>query len=137
MFTEDGHVRGDQNEKFAIEGHEPSLPLEEKNWKLVWSDEFDGSTLDESKWIFGSVCFTSLIPRIPEKGVKVENGNLILSVTEENGRCYFPQLQTDENYYLDRPNEGSEWPVAKFRKSKFMHRYSYYEILARLQKQKG
>ena len=25
-------------------------PTEGKQWKLVWHDEFDGSTLDESKW---------------------------------------------------------------------------------------
>ena len=32
--------------------HEDRLPAptEGKQWKLVWHDEFDGSTLDESKW---------------------------------------------------------------------------------------
>jgi beta-glucanase (GH16 family) len=31
------------------ENHLPA-PTEGKQWKLVWHDEFDGSTLDESKW---------------------------------------------------------------------------------------
>ena len=32
--------------------HKDNLPApaEGKEWKLVWHDEFDGSTLDESKW---------------------------------------------------------------------------------------
>lgn len=36
--------------KFEIEGHEPSFLPEGKEWTLAWSDEFDGDTLDESKW---------------------------------------------------------------------------------------
>lgn len=29
-----------------------TFPEKEHQWKLVWSDEFDGSSLDMSKWIF-------------------------------------------------------------------------------------
>ena len=36
---------------FEIEGHAPSL-LPDGEWKLFWSDEFDGDTLDTSKWSF-------------------------------------------------------------------------------------
>ena len=38
--------------KYEVENHEYSLLPKDKEWKLVWSDEFDGDTLDESKWSF-------------------------------------------------------------------------------------
>ena len=37
---------------FEIENHEPSFLPEGRKWKLAWSDEFDGDTLDESKWLY-------------------------------------------------------------------------------------
>ena len=36
---------------FDVKDHEPSW-LPEGNWKLTWADEFDGDTLDESKWCY-------------------------------------------------------------------------------------
>ena len=39
-------------QKFEIKDHEHSLLPENKKWKLVWHDEFDGDTLDESKWSY-------------------------------------------------------------------------------------
>lgn len=34
--------------KFEVQGHEPSyLPAGE--WRLIWSDEFDGTELDRTK----------------------------------------------------------------------------------------
>lgn len=36
-------------QKFELEGHAPSLLPDGMNFKLVWSDEFDGDTLDASK----------------------------------------------------------------------------------------
>ena len=37
--------------KFEVQGHEPSyLPAGE--WRLIWSDEFDGTELDRTKWDF-------------------------------------------------------------------------------------
>ena len=36
--------------KFIVPGHEVSLLPEGKKWKMVWSDEFDGTELDTSKW---------------------------------------------------------------------------------------
>ena len=36
--------------KYEVEGHEPSYLPDGTNWKLVWSDEFDGTELDTSKW---------------------------------------------------------------------------------------
>ena len=38
------------NEDSAQGGNQPTEPLIPKGWNLVWSDEFDGSSLDTSKW---------------------------------------------------------------------------------------
>ena len=38
--------------KFNVDGHEPSLLPDNMNFKLVWSDEFDGTKLDTSKWSY-------------------------------------------------------------------------------------
>ena len=37
--------------KFEVAGHEPSLLPENMDFTLVFSDEFDGYTLDREKWI--------------------------------------------------------------------------------------
>ena len=36
--------------KYNVKNHEPSFLPEGKQWKLAWSDEFDGTELDRSKW---------------------------------------------------------------------------------------
>ncbi|MGE5498191.1 MAG: family 16 glycosylhydrolase, partial [Syntrophothermus sp.] len=30
----------------------PALSLNAQSWKLIWADEFDGTTVDQSKWVF-------------------------------------------------------------------------------------
>ena len=40
---------------FDVSGHRPSLLPEDKEWTLVWSDEFDGNSLDRSKWDFANI----------------------------------------------------------------------------------
>ena len=37
-------------QNFKVDGHEDSLLPDGKSFKLVWQDEFDGDTLDTSKW---------------------------------------------------------------------------------------
>jgi len=58
------------------------------NWTLVWSDEFDGSNLDTTKWSYEEnckgngeelQCYTSR----PEN-VAVSDGNLHIKVRKEN-----------------------------------------------------
>lgn len=122
---------------FKIDGHKDSLLPDGKKWELVWNDEFDGETLDESKWDFRMCLLHKPHPAYTKKGVALNGKScLVMSVVEEDGHFYSPQLQTGENF-LDRPNCESEWPVARFKKPKFMHRYGYYEARVRLQKQKG
>ena len=37
---------------FKLDNHADSVLPENKNWKLIWNDEFDGTELDTSKWGF-------------------------------------------------------------------------------------
>ena len=39
---------------FEVQGHEPSV-LPQGNWRLAWADEFDGETLDTTKWDYPKV----------------------------------------------------------------------------------
>ena len=38
------------NTDSAEGGNQPTEPLTPRGWELIWSDEFDGSSLDSSKW---------------------------------------------------------------------------------------
>lgn len=123
--------------EFNIENHKPSLLPENKEWKLVWHDEFDGDTLDETKWDFRLHLLHKRHETFTTEGVSLDgNSNLVLSVIQKDGEYYSPHLQTGENY-LDRPNTDSEWPIAQFKKPKFLHKYGYYEVRCKLQKQDG
>lgn len=111
-----------------------------KNWKLVWNDEFDGNTLDTSKWGFRLHLMQTRHQTFAKEGVEVKDGLLYLNLVEKNGQYYSAHLQTGQNY-LDRPGEpyssGLTWPIAKINEPKFMHKYGYYEIRCKLQEQPG
>ncbi|WYQ43121.1 glycoside hydrolase family 16 protein [Bacillus sp. FSL W7-1321] len=66
---------------------------EQEGWRLVWSDEFDGNTLDQSKWRYD---IGNGYPNLPgwgneelqyysdhPKNVRVENGELIIEAHQE------------------------------------------------------
>ncbi|MBX9852975.1 MAG: family 16 glycosylhydrolase [Cytophagaceae bacterium] len=70
-------------------------------WKLAWSDEFNGASLDQSKWTYqtGTGCDINLCnwgnnelqtyTNRPEN-IAVQNGNLVITARKENfgGRSY-------------------------------------------------
>lgn len=99
-----------------VQGDKVPPPPEGKQWKLVWHDEFDGSTLDESKW------------ETPPDGQRRDawwmrdavsldgQGHLVIRTFEANGR------------YIDG--------CARTR-GKFEHSFGYYVARIRLQKQPG
>ena len=35
----------------------PETPKDSANWSLVWSDEFDGASLDAAKWNLADNCW--------------------------------------------------------------------------------
>ena len=65
-----------------------------KHWKLVWHDEFDGDTLDMSKWSFRHHLFHKEYPAYTEEGVEVSGGCLHIKVVKKDGQFCSAQLQT-------------------------------------------
>lgn len=120
--------------EFSVADHEPSI-LPDGNWTLAWSDEFDGTELDETKWSFRyhlfhkrHECF------VGKEGIELDGESCIrFKQVEKDGKLYSSQLQTGENWY-DRPSQKSDWNVAKLSESKFEHKFGYYEIRCKLQK---
>lgn len=130
--------------------HVPSLLPKGKKWKLVWHDEFDGDTLDRSKWDFRMHLMQQRHPTFTDQGAVPDGkGNLLLTLQEKDGHFYSPHLQTGYNY-MDRPGESFcfdanpdkpkpkfVWPIGKFQEPKFAHKYGYYECRCKLPTQEG
>ena len=100
---------------YKLKNHTDSILPDGKQWKLVWNDEFDGETLDESKWSYRFHIMGTRMESWDDENAKLDGkGNLILSVTEKDGIYHTSQLQTGENY-MDRPGTKFEkytWPIA-------------------------
>ena len=114
----------------------PSLLPQDKQWKLVWHDEFDGPCLDETKWSFRRHLFHREHPTFTDQGVSLRDSCLHINLIEKDGQYYSAHLQTGENY-MDRPGENRDWPIASFTKPKFMHKYGYYECRCKLPMSRG
>ena len=114
----------------------PSLLPQDKQWKLVWHDEFDGSSLDETKWSFRRHLFHREHPTFTDQGVTVQDSCLHIKLIEKDGQYYSAHLQTGENY-MDRPSKSRDWPLAPFSTPRFMHKYGYYECRCKLPMSKG
>ncbi len=129
--------------QYHVDNHAPSLLPEGFNFKLVWSDEFDGDRIDDQKWNYRLNMMGKRHPAWTDKGVKVENGFAVFSVFEENGEIVSSQLQTGHNF-MDQPTERTmfghddlQWQIGKLHESKFLHLYGYYECRCRLQQKNG
>ena len=127
--------------KFEIKNHEPSL-LPEGNWKLVWSDEFDGNELDRTKWDFRLNFWGRPFAAYTDQGIVVKDGCVELHRTERDGCYVSPQLQTGSNSFdvplanNDNPwNQDTIWRLGELSPAKFEHRYGYYECRCKFQKE--
>ena len=127
----------------CVPGHEPSLLPEGRRFRLVWHDEFDGNSLDESKWSYrtnfwGRRAHWFAAPE--DNAVEVKDGLLRLKLVKKaDGRFVSPQLQTGELMWdiPHVPNPSGFWPLPKREKPKFVHKYGYYECRCRLQRMPG
>ena len=122
-----------------VEGHAASLLPKGKQWKLVWNDEFDGDTLDETKWSYRTYYWGQKSPTFTDhEGVELDgNSHMRMYLICENGQYRSPHLQTGSNSFdIPRDTDGF-WPLGKMEKPKFMHRFGYYEIRCRLPKNDG
>lgn len=130
--------------QYNITNHEPSLLPEGKNWQLIWSDEFDGTELDTSKWDYRMSMMGVRWPAWTDKGVHLDgNSNAVFTMIEEEGRPVCSQLQTGYNF-MDEPvssttfyKENLQWRIGKLKEQKFTHKYGYYECRCRLQQKPG
>ena len=128
----------------AVKGEEPSL-VPAGDWKLVWNDEFNGTELDKSKWIFRTNFYGRVMKGYTDKGAELDGkGRLRLKLVLEDGTIKASQLQTGTNYH-DAPRnlepnpwgQAPIWGVGEQPKPTFMHRYGYWEIRCKFQKLPG
>ena len=78
-------------QRFDVAGHEPSF-LPEGEWKLVFSDEFDGTELDRTKWDFRYNFWGKPFGAYTDAGVVLDgNSHIELHRTEKDGYYVSPQ----------------------------------------------
>ena len=131
-------------QKYEIYGHAPSLLPDNRKYKLVWQDEFDGGELDTKKWDYRLSMMGRRHPAWTDKGVHLDgNGNCVFTLIEEDGRPQSSQLQTGYNF-MDEPTvpttfgkDHLQWQIGKLKENKFTHKYGYYECRCRLQQKEG
>jgi len=93
---------------------EPDVP-KGKKWKLVWSDEFNGTTLDESKWT--SHTYKVFGGWVTKDAVYLDGrGNLVIKTYEKDGKYYGGCIGT---------------------KGKFQHKYGYWVARCKLSRERG
>lgn len=120
----------------AIPGGQ-ELNLNER-FSLVWQDEFDGTSLDKSKWQYNWWETERKGGYWHEDMVKVENGNLVITTAYyENG---LPMPEAYKGYFSTRPHKGYKegWYTGCITgqgKQNFL--YGYYECRAILPKSTG
>ncbi len=137
--------------KYEISGHEPSLLPDNGEWELVWSDEFDGTELDRTKWDYRLHMMGKRHVTWDDEGVHLDgHSNAVFSIYEKNGEICSSQIQTGYNF-MDAPHtdealfgavdtndgNGLVWPIGKLKEQKFLHKYGYYECRCKLQKKPG
>lgn len=108
------------------------------DWQLVWHDEFDGETLDETKWNHRLHRFGQRVTQWVPEGARLNGqGQLELIAFERDGEYFCGALQTHGNF-LDRPGtpfHGREhliWPIGQLEEPKFEHTYGYWEARCKL-----
>jgi len=98
----------------------------EAKWELVWSDEFDGKELDQSKWeviVNGRGGGNKELQYYRRENVRVADGMLIIEARKEK---------------FSGPDGGRDYTSAKIRtKGKGDWKYGKIEVRAKLPKGKG
>lgn len=130
--------------EFAVKDHEASW-LPDGNWEMVFSDEFDGTELDRTKWDYRMSMMGTLWPAWTDKGEHLDGkGNCVFTLMmDENGKPVSSQLQTGYNF-MDEPVEKTtfgtdhlQWQIGKLKESMYLHGPGYYECRCRLQQKLG
>ncbi len=134
-------------QKYEIKDHVPSFLPDGKKWKLVWSDEFDGTELDRSKWDYRLNMMGNRHKTWSDEGVTLDgNSNAVFTVFEKDGEICSSQLQTGYNF-MDNPSPKDEkratfdsglcWTIGKLKDSLYTKKFGYFECRCKLQKKPG
>jgi hypothetical protein len=123
-----------------VEGHAESLLPSEKEWKLVWNDEFDGTSLDESKWNYRLNFWGYRSPAFTKEGVELDGeSHMRINLIRKGDQFMSAHLQT-AGLTFDNPRDDTSkkfWIFGEKDPVKFMHKFGYYEIRCRLPKCDG
>lgn len=129
--------------EFLVKDHEASW-LPEGKWEMVWSDEFDGTELDRTKWDYRMSMMQKPWQAWTDKGVHLDGkSSAVFSILEEDGKIVSSQLQTGYNFMdaVVEPstfgNDQLQWPIGRLKKNLFTHGPGYYECRCRLQQMEG
>lgn len=126
-----------------VAGEAASLLPKDRQFKLVWNDEFNGTALDASKWMYRTNFWgrkAHWFATHADNAVEVRNGELHMKLVKRpDGQFVSPQLQTGEIMWdiPADPNAKGFWPLPARKPPLFEHRYGYYECRFRLQKKGG
>ncbi len=125
-------------QQFDYKDHHPSFLPDGKKWKLVWNDEFDGTELDRTKWTFRLNFWGKPFPAFTTEGVELDgNSHLKLHVVKKGDQYCSPHLQTASLTYDIPKDTENFWNFGEHVKPLFLHKYGYYEICCRLNRQPG
>jgi len=87
MLIDEVQLSNDATPRTAVVGGSDPVITPTGEWQLVWRDEFNGSTLDTDLWnieVNGDGGGNGELQYYCERGVSVQNGNLVLTATKEN-----------------------------------------------------
>lgn len=109
---------------YEVANHEPSLLPEGKRFRLVWSDEFDGDTLDRTKWDYRTAMMGKVHPAWTDDGVTLDgSSNAVFTLQLKDGMPVSSQLQTGYNF-MDEPIKKTkfgcddlQWNIGKLKKA--------------------
>ena len=116
--------------------HRSSVESRKKNQALLFNDEFDGKSLDNSKWVTCYNNYSSKFDGCTNYGnwesewykssqVRLAMGNLILTAQKQKTYGLNKYLQTQEYSYISGMiTSGSLRPESP---AKWGHKYGYYE----------
>ncbi len=142
-------------QNYKVEKHADSLLPDGKQWKLIWSDEFDGDRLDETKWAVRTHMMGKRAKHFVEDAISFDgNSNILFHLVYRDGVYCTTQLQTGYNFMdgegeeydtlkSENQKEPSQyenyftWPIGEIKQPKFMHRYGYYECRCKMQQKPG
>ena len=124
----------------TVAGKADSLLPPGKKWKLVWHDEFDGQTIDTSKWMCRQSFWGMDFPAFAHEyeGVEMTGETVKLNLVRKGDDFTSPHLQTGSlTYDVPRDMKTGFWPFGKRKKPLFMKKYGYFEIRCRQPKYPG